>query len=116
MEHFFKDQKDKRYYKIVLSFFIPAVILLLSFFYFHFKRGKKLHLGYTFNGTVDHVSYDVKGNATIYIKGITYGLDDPSWEFYHNRIEKGDSMVKSKNSMTIKLFKKDGRVIVMEGD
>lgn len=116
MNRFFKYKKDKRYCQILLSFLIPVVILLILFGYIFHRRGKELHLSYNFDGKVDGVTYDVKGKANVRIKDVCYELDDPNWEFYYNRIEKGDSMIKSKKSMTIKLFKKDGRVIVMEGD
>lgn len=113
MDHFFKYEKDKRYYQILLSFLIPVFVLFVLFGYFFNERGKKLHLSYSFDGKVDSVTYDIKKKANVRINGISYELDDPSWEFKYNPIEKGDSMTKSKNSMIIKLFKKDGRILVV---
>jgi len=78
------------------------------------KKGKRKNLSYQFNGKVDSVTYDVKGEATVYID-TSYYLSDPNWDFDHNRIQKGDSMIKEKNSMTIKLIKPNGKVIV-EGE
>ena len=69
-----------------------------------------------FNGKVDSVAYDIKGQARVTIKGRNYDLDNNNWDFDHNRIQKGDSMIKDKNTLLIKLIKKDGQLIVVDGN
>ena len=57
----------------------------------------------------------MKGIASIIIKGVNYDLSDTNWDFDHNRIEKGDLMIKKKNSMIIKLIKRNGQIVI-EGE
>ncbi|WP_158990227.1 hypothetical protein [Mucilaginibacter sp. L196] len=104
----------KTYYKVVIRFFIIAVAFMAIMGIYFTKKEKKESLSYEFNGKVDSVSYDVKGEATVYID-TSYYLGDPNWDFDHNRIQKGDSMIKEKNSMIIKLIKPNGKVII-EGE
>ena len=74
-------------------------------------EAKKLYLKYQFNGIIKSVTYDVKGKATILVNNVPYELFDNDWDFDHNRIEKNDSIVKAKNSMIIKLIKRNGKII-----
>jgi hypothetical protein len=71
-----------------------------------------MYLACQFNGRVESVSYDMKGIATIVIKGVNYDLSDLNWDFDQNRIEKGDLMIKEKNSMIITLIKSNGQIII----
>ena len=75
-------------------------------------KGTIEDLDYHFNGIVDSVSYDIKGFATIIVKGSHYYLGDTGWDFDHNRIQKGDSIIKERNSMIIKLIKPNGQVVI----
>jgi hypothetical protein len=108
-------KKSKNYNKVLLSFFIPTVlVMILAVIYFSHK-GKLKCLSYQFNGKVDSIYYDIKGIATIKVNGIFYDLAYPNWDFDHNRIQKGDSVIKNKNSLTIKLIKHNGQIII-EGE
>lgn len=101
-------------------FFKPAFIVLgvlaISFaiftFYSRFAAHRKA-LSYQFNGKVDTVDYNKKGEPTITIKGAKYDLSVTHWDFSH-QIETGDSMVKKADSMMIKIFKTDGTVIIKQ--
>jgi len=70
------------------------------------------NFAYLFNGKVDIVSYDIKGEATVFINDTDYYLSYPNWDFDHNRIEVGDSIIKKRNSWVIKLIHKNGQVII----
>ena len=76
------------------------------------KRAVSRDLAYQFSEVVDSVSYSVKGQASVIIKAVQYDLTNPDWDFDHNRIQKGDFMIKKKNSMLIKLIKSDGQIIL----
>jgi len=102
----------KIYRIIVISLFVSAVIIMLIEAIRFDHRGSIKNLDYYFNGIVDSVSYDSWGKASIIIKGSHYYLADPSWDFDHDRIQKGDSIVKERNSMIIKLIKPNGRIII----
>ena len=96
--------------------FIVLGILAISFaiftFYTRFAAQRKA-LHYQFNGKVDTVNYDKKGQPTVTIKGTRYDLSVTRWDF-NRQIEKGDSMVKKADSMMIKIFKTDGTVIIKQ--
>lgn len=107
--------RGKIYNRIVGGFLLITVIIIsISGAYVNHKT-KLVNLEYHFNGKVESVYYDIKGIATINIKGVHYILSDPNWDFDHNRISKGDSIIKSKNSMIVKLIKANGKIIV-EGE
>jgi len=57
-----------------------------------------------FNGIVQNIVYDIKGGATITIHDTIYEPASNNWTF-RGQIQKGDSLVKFKNSMDIKLIK-----------
>lgn len=91
-------------------------VLAISFavftFYSRFTAQRKA-LFYQFNGRVDTVNYDKKGQPTVTIKGIKYDLSVTHWDFNH-QIQAGDSMVKKADTMAIKIFKADGTVIIKQ--
>lgn len=106
---------NQRQIKVVPIFFgiVVCIAIIINIYFSH--KYKKIHLAYQFNGSVENVSYDIKGIASIVIQGVSYDLSDPNWDFDHNRIKKGDLMIKEKNSMIIKLIKSNGQIIV-EGE
>ena len=106
---------DQPQYKFgVQVFFITVVMLVVAGIYFNYIN-KKTALDYQFNGKVDSVDYNLKNQASVFIKGIQYDLFYQKWDFNHNRIQKGDSIIKRKNSIVIKLIKANGKIII-EGD
>lgn len=102
----------KRYIYSVSVFFVLGVCIFFFLYIFGSYKYRKIYLAYQFDGRVESVSYDIKGIASIVIKDVNYDLSDTNWDFDHNRIEKGDLMIKKKNSMIIKLIKRDGQIIV----
>lgn len=96
--------------------FIVLGVLAISFavftFYSRFAAQRKA-LSYHFDGKVDAVDYDKKGQATVTIKGTKYDLSVTHWDFSH-QIQAGDSMIKKADSMAIKIFKADGTVIIKQ--
>jgi hypothetical protein len=110
----FQQFRGSKYDKAIPIFIFVGVIL-----YFGIKLSldsakaeTEAHY-YHFNGIVDSVSYSIKGQATVIIKGAHFELG--FWDFDHDRIAKGDSLIKEKNSMIIKLIKRNGQIII-EGD
>ena len=61
-----------------------------------------------FNGTVQNVTYSVKGFPTVTINGTNYSLGYPNWGF-NVPIEKGDKLIKKKGEMDLKLIKRNRR-------
>jgi hypothetical protein len=98
-------------FKNVGIFGVIGVIVLI---FFSIKARCK-DLNYQFNGRVDSVFYGEKATATVWVKKEKYYLDANNWDFDHNRIQKGDSLIKEKNSMVIRLIRPNGSVIV-EGE
>ncbi len=95
----------ENYNKVILISSIPVLILMVMGVMYLNRTSKAKALDYEFNGRVDGVKYNVKGKADVSIKGIEYSLFDPNWDFDHTRIQIGDSLVKKKKSMIIKLFR-----------
>ncbi|HWD88643.1 MAG TPA: hypothetical protein VG367_10995 [Mucilaginibacter sp.] len=89
-----------------------AISFALFTFYTRFTAQRKA-LFYQFNGKVDTVNYDKKGQPIITIHGIKYDLSVTRWNF-DRQIQAGDSMVKKMDSMMIKIFKTDGTVIIKQ--
>ena len=76
-------------------------------------RAHYVYLAYNFNGRVDSVRYGEKGDAFSIIKRKEYILDG-AWSYSSNNrifIQKGDSMVKLKDSTRIKLVRANGVTI-----
>ena len=103
---------SKNYTKVVLIFFISFVILMTIGVIYMGRTGRSETLNYQFNGKVDSVRYNIKGQAYVSINGVEYYLFDPDWNFDHNRIQIGDSLVKRKNSMIIELFRRNVLVTI----
>lgn len=59
-----------------------------------------------FNGTVQNVTYSIKGYPTVTINGTNYPLDYPYWNF-SIPIGKGDRIIKKKGEMNLKLIKRN---------
>jgi len=93
---------------ILLAAGFLFLVTVVPFYYFKTKQQVSL---YQFKGRVDSVSYDVKGEPTIKVNGKKYDLPVNFWDFNH-QIDVGDSLVKVKNSMVVRILKKNGTVII----
>jgi hypothetical protein len=102
---------ERRTITVMVCFIVFVCLARVLFIYGSYKY-RKTYLAYQFDGRVEGVSYDIKGKATIVIKGGSYDLSDNNWDFDHNRITKGDSLIKKKNSMIIKLVKRNGQIVI----
>src|SRR5258708_4070460 len=69
--------------------------------------GGEMSLNDSFNGLVQNVNYNEKGIPTVTIKGIEYYLAGENWGHYQDKIETGDSMIKKKGELYIKLIKRN---------
>jgi len=81
-------------------------------------RGHYIALNYQFNGVVDSVIYDkndIKGFADVIINRKTYHLNNAGWSFDY-KIKKGDSLIKERKSMIIKLIKPNGETLIGNGN
>lgn len=88
-----------------------GILLFIALSIFFFIRGYLMVNGYEFNGIVQKVTYSVKGTPYVIVNGKEYVLDWNSWGF-DNKIQQGDSLIKEKNTLFIKLVKqKTGEVI-----
>jgi hypothetical protein len=66
---------------------------------------------YEFKGIIKEVTYDIKGTPDVKINGIKYTLSYNDWNFDH-QIQKGDSLIKVRNIMVVKLVKqKTGEIV-----
>jgi hypothetical protein len=100
---------------IRIAFIVLGLLAISSAiftFYTRFTAQRKA-LYYHFNGRVDTVNYNKKGQPTVTIHGTKYDLSVTRWDFNH-QIQTGDSMVKKMDSMMIKIFKTDGTVIIKQ--
>jgi hypothetical protein len=94
-------------------YLLAAVAFVTYGIYTHITVEKK-NLKYKFNGVIEKVSYDDKGDPSITIKGKIYDLTSNSWNFNH-LICKGDSLKKDSGKLAIKLVKhKNGKVIIFD--
>jgi len=76
--------------------------------------GHYSYLSSNFNGRIDSVREGQKGNAIIIVKRKEYVLDG-AWRYsveHKLDIQKGDSIVKYKDSSQIKLIKPNGMTII----
>jgi len=95
------------------------LIAILSFFFFitaiyYYNNLTQKNLPLAFNGKVENVFYSIKGEPTVSINNKTFNLPVNLWDFNH-KIEKGDSLIKLKDSMIIKLVKyKSGQVMLFK--
>lgn len=90
---------------------VVVIVLFFGSVVYLYNRLFEENLPYKFSGKVEKVSYSVKGEPTVLINGKGFDLPVNFWNFNH-KIQKGDSLIKQKNSMVIKLVKqKTGEVI-----
>jgi len=106
---------NKKFY-IILALAILFIIYCFCEGYFVSGHSDIDNLYVHFSGKVDSVTYNIKGEPTIVVKGTHYELNCLNWDFDHNRIEKGDSIIKKQHSMIIKLIKRNKTVIIQGED
>lgn len=94
-----KYKTDKRTY-IAIVF-----ILFFGLGFFFFQRSEKRLLNYEFNGVIDSVGYCAKGFPYVKINNKVFYLE-ADWNFNHS-LNVGDTMIKKKNSLEIKVIKKE---------
>jgi hypothetical protein len=104
MENLWFSQKTVEYFQknrkwIVTIIVIGGLFLLWIIGYIHFRL-------MDFNGTVQNVTYSVKGFPTVTINGTNYSLDYTNWGF-NVPIEKRDKLIKKKGEMNLKLTKRN---------
>ncbi|OCX51501.1 hypothetical protein BEL04_15870 [Mucilaginibacter sp. PPCGB 2223] len=107
---------NKNYSKWPLAFVFTFGIVLIILTIYSTIISRNQNLEYQFNGRVDSVYYTSKGEPYIFVKKVKYYLSDRDWDFNQNRIQKGDSVIKKKNSMIIKLFKSNAKAIIEGGE
>jgi hypothetical protein len=96
--------------KRVFLFGLIGFVVLIGFSI----RAHYAYLAYNFNGRVDSIRYGDKGDAIILIKQKKYILDG-AWSYSPNNkifIQKGDSMLKLKDSTQVKLISRNGTTII----
>jgi len=94
--------------KFVLIIVSLGIIVYIFFCIRESKQMKDME----FNGIVQDIQYNIKGGATIKINNVIYEPASNNWVF-RGEIQNGDSLIKLKNSMDIKLIKqKTGREII----
>lgn len=99
------DQKIKTSL-IGLSCFASLIILLHLRSYF-------ITGNYEFDGAVEKISYSSnKGTPKVIIKGQEYILSYNDWNV-DREIEQGDSLIKRKGEMSLKLIKKETREVII---
>ncbi|QEM12170.1 hypothetical protein [Mucilaginibacter rubeus] len=91
---------------LALLFFIIAI--------YSYNNLVRKNFPLAFNGKVQNVVYSVKGEPTVSINNKTFILPVNLWNFNH-KIEKGDSLIKFKDSMVVKLIKsRSGQAILFK--
>ncbi|OCX51589.1 hypothetical protein BEL04_16330 [Mucilaginibacter sp. PPCGB 2223] len=65
-----------------------------------------------FEGTVQDIHYDIKGDITVTIQGKVYTPISNNWAF-RGKVQKGDSLIKYKNSLVIKLIKQTTKEVII---
>ncbi|MDB5023245.1 MAG: hypothetical protein JWP78_1000 [Mucilaginibacter sp.] len=95
---------------LLILFGIVLILGAIALPYTYYKAKAKC-LSYEFDGTVDSISYSVKGEPTIKIHGNKYNLPVNFWDF-KRQIEVGDSLIKAKDSMVVRIFKKNGTLAI----
>lgn len=107
---------DAQQNKFNVRVFCVTVLLLVTADTFINYKNKNEALDLRFNGRIDSVNYNQKSKASIFIKGVKYDLFYQKWDFDHNRIQTGDSIIKKKGSIQIKLIRPDGNSLIEGGD
>jgi len=84
---------------IFTIFFIQLIIVI-----FNFKKDKSIK-NMEFVGIIESVKLDVKGFALIRIGYKEYDLTYNNWALLGGEIQPGDSIVKKKGSLSIKVYR-----------
>ncbi len=90
-----------------LWFLSLAAVILLFLYINGVYTAKKL----SFSGIVDSVSYNINMDPTLTINDSVYKPRSNNWAF-RGEIEKGDSLIKVKNTMVIKLIKRKTKKVI----
>jgi hypothetical protein len=88
---------------------IVCIVAIMEIFFY--VRAYIANDNLQFSGVVQKVEYDIKGDATITINGSVYQLIWNNWSF-GGQIQKGDSLVKVKNTLKIKLVKEKSKEVI----
>lgn len=91
------NQKKIVIYTIVGVLFSIALLVL-------YIRAERIENNYQFSGIVQNITYGDKRTPKVTINNNSYFLSFPNWNF-NNKIEQGDSLIKTKNSTIYKLIK-----------
>jgi len=81
---------------------VPIFLILTVIFSI---REHIIEKDYQFKGVVENVVYSINGSPDVFINGKKYPLTYNIWNL-NRKIEKGDSLIKHKNEMILKLVKK----------
>jgi len=68
-------------------------------------RERLIEKNYQFKGIIDSVAYSINGSPDVFINGKKYALTYNIWNLTR-KMAKGDSLIKRKNQMILKLVKK----------
>jgi preprotein translocase subunit YajC len=94
----------------IIVYVIAAGLFIILLFFFN-RTGVKKEESKEFNGVIQEVTYGDKHTPIVTINGAIFAVGFPN-ENFKNRIEKGDSLTKMKNSKVYKLVKRGtGEVI-----
>lgn len=96
--------------RLILIGILAFLLFTIAIYYYNNLTQKNLPL--EFNGKVENVSYSIKGEPTVSINNKTFNLPVNLWDFNH-KIERGDSLIKLKDSMVIKLVKYKSRQVLL---
>ncbi|WP_448697711.1 hypothetical protein ACFGVR_13200 [Mucilaginibacter sp. AW1-3] len=89
-------------------------LVVLVFLYF---RANYVYSNYSFNGRVDSVFFSDKRAPVVLIDKKKYVLEAADWNIQDScLIHKGDSMIKNKGSLVIKLVRLNGYIIIKGRD
>jgi hypothetical protein len=86
--------------KIFAITWFSAIVLFTAIFIINYLKVKN----YQFCCIVQSVTYNDKGSPTVVINGQKYALIWNDW-LVHYKIEAGDSLIKEKNTLMLKLVK-----------
>lgn len=87
------------------SLAIIGYILFIGLSVFFYIKSEKRLLNCEFNGSIDSVAYCTKGFPYVKVNNNVYYLE-ADWNFNHS-LHIGDSIIKKKNSLEIKVIKKE---------
>lgn len=100
------------WYKYSLIVFI---VLILASQYYQSYSGPRNALKAHFKGAVDDVSYDAKGNPSVYVN---HKKRDIYWMTWHRDciIHKGDTLIKNKGDLRLRLIRANQRDTIFFDD